>query len=237
MTEIIIPVKPLAIAKTRLASVLSPDQRADLVLAMLCDVLKVACSLREHNVWVVTSESAAVKLAQQYGAKVITESVVAGYNAAVSTGLSFIDQHYSENRNTAIVPADVPRMTAEDLNRFTVACDSMANKVRLAPAHDGEGTNGVFLSRADLLQPVFGTNSFMRYQEQCRSIDITPDIQVDTSLAFDIDTVLDLKELLNNCDESVTREYLHGLPVIADHLNGTATNTAAPQVARADSCH
>ena len=260
MTHIVIPVKPLAIAKQRLASVLSPGQRAGLVLAMLRDVLQVSCALRDHNVWLVTRESAAAQLAQHYGAGVIHESEVAGYNAAVSTGLSFLCHQYPLEQNVAVVPADVPQMTADDL-RWLVAtwdpvacnsepcnselCNSVASntelcnselcnsepgkpkpynpagsKVRLAPAHDGEGTNGVFLSRPDLLQPVFGKNSFNRFQQDCRTIGIVPDILSDTSLGFDIDTACDLQRLQTQCTDSATNTYVRSLPVIDDQLSG-----------------
>lgn len=237
MTAIVIPVKPLLIAKQRLADVLTPAQRADLMLSMLHDVLAVATSLKEHDVWVVTSETTVVKLAKQSGAGVIPESVIGGYNAAVTTGLAYLDQQLSTELNVAIVPADIPLLEQEGLSRLTARCLPDSRTVRLAPAHDNEGTNGLFLSRTDLLQPTFGTNSFNRYKRDCDTIGIVPEILSNTSLAVDIDTPTDLQNLLAHSAVGATGAYVH-------HLAESAAYPAKPNypaknntISSADSCH
>ncbi len=195
MTAIVIPVKPLESAKQRLSGVLTPVQRAELVLAMLHDILTVATAFREHRVWVVTRDKAVDDLARQHGAGVIPEVEVRGYNAAVDAGLQYLQTTHPEGTNVAVVPADVPMVTSEDLGRLTAACDTACSKVRLAPARDAEGTNGLFLSRTDLLQPVFGQNSYSRYRSQCRLAGLTPELLTDSSLGVDVDIDTDLQFL------------------------------------------
>src|SRR3954468_11230270 len=79
----LVPVKSLAIAKSRLANYLSPYQRETLVLDMLSHVIYTLCdSDIFEQVYVVSSDSGVLELAQHWGAEALWETQP-GHNPAL----------------------------------------------------------------------------------------------------------------------------------------------------------
>ena len=69
MIPVIIPVKNLAVAKSRLAPVLPEDARAGFVLAMLRDVLTALSDVpQDLQILIVTSDPDVTGLAQEFAA-------------------------------------------------------------------------------------------------------------------------------------------------------------------------
>jgi 2-phospho-L-lactate/phosphoenolpyruvate guanylyltransferase len=68
-------------------------------------------------------------------------------------------------------------------------------EVVLAASRDGAGTNAI-LVRPPLAVPyLFGPDSLQRYLEAARQRHLSHTIYGSTGLAFDIDTIVDLREL------------------------------------------
>lgn len=221
MTDLIIPVRTPLLAKQRLANLLSPEQRAGLVLAMLQDLLETLASIPELTVQVVSGDHGVGGLARRNGVSVIPETAEGGYNAAVETGFLSCSDNYRHRLNVAVVPGDVPLASSADLRWLVAGSDPEVATVRLLPSHDEGGTNGLFLSTADLLQPAFGADSFRRYRQMARSRGIQPEIRKHSTLALDIDTTDDLARFHRCNSDGATGRYLRdlysGLP-LADVL-------------------
>ena len=113
-TFAIIPVKALSAAKQRLAPVLPPQARRDLVLGMLQTVLGVVTeAIAARFILVVTPDPSVAHLAESKGARVLRERRMRGLNAAVRAGLA---QACAEGASRALVlPADVPLITPGEL--------------------------------------------------------------------------------------------------------------------------
>lgn len=228
MTEIIIPVKPPVRGKQRLAEVLTVEQRATLVLSMLRDVLSAATKLARHNVWVITADDEVGTVAQGYGATVIAEKIVGGYNQAVETAISHVVEYCGDESAVAILPADVPCVTSDELGRLVALTSDLTtdlsahpaanpkahlntdrrNVVRLAPSHDAQGTNGLFLSHPTMLKPAFGSDSFHRYRKRTNEQSYHTEIVELPGLACDIDHPADLVSLLAGNVDNHTSGYL-----------------------------
>src|SRR5690349_4127697 len=72
---ILIPVKSLANAKQRLASILDQPTRTELAKAMLCDVLEAVRAWTDRpDVGIVTSDPFASELAGRFGFQVIPDA-------------------------------------------------------------------------------------------------------------------------------------------------------------------
>jgi 2-phospho-L-lactate/phosphoenolpyruvate guanylyltransferase len=139
--------------------VLSNKERAELVRAMLHDVLTTLCATPElAGILVVTGDPTVAKLATLFEARVVADVTETGVNAAVQQGLAILDRY----ARVLIIPADLPFATANDL--LTVIRELNRYPVVLAPALSDGGTNALAMRQADLIRPSFGDGSFARHQ-------------------------------------------------------------------------
>ncbi|MCP4071226.1 MAG: 2-phospho-L-lactate guanylyltransferase [Hyphomicrobiales bacterium] len=207
MTDIIIPIKNLSFAKMRLAGILTPSMRGELVLAMLEDLLGVASKLEPNQIWVVASNDAVFDVARKFGALPIREIRARGYNAAVNLGIAMLP----ENTNVAILPGDIPLARGDEIATLIAPANQQVPTIRLAPAHDRKGTNGLFLSGKCLISSGFGVDSFSRYMSASRSIGVEPEVLDTPFLAHDIDTPDDLYDFASLCTDGTTGEFLRSV--------------------------
>ncbi len=193
MTEIVIPIKNLADAKQRLSDVLTPSQRSELVMGMLEDVLGRVSELDRGRVWVVSSDSHALDLARLFGAVPLQEIRSVGYNEAIITWLRALP----DETNVAVIPGDIPLANEAELRALIHPVSKTTSHIRIAPAHDFEGTNGLFLSSRRLIRPAFGPGSFGQHFKLARSASIEPEVLNAPDMARDVDTPDDLRFLID----------------------------------------
>ncbi len=191
MTEIIIPIKSLKLAKQRLTPVLTPSERTALVLAMLEDLLTTVSLLDHGKVWIVASDDAVFDVARKHGACPVREPEATGYNEAVLLGLAAT----RTQSNVAVLPGDIPLATASEIAALIAPAPSDKPHIRLAAARDLQGTNGLFMSKKGLVRPAFGANSFSLYKQASQKAGVHPQILEAPGLALDIDTSADLHDL------------------------------------------
>ena len=160
-------------AKRRLAP-LGDEERAELALAMLGDVLEACVAVGETIV--VTADDTAAELAEELGARVVADPG-GGQGAAVVAALR-------EGR-TLVVNADLPCATPDDLWRLALAIPP--GGLALVEAADGT-TNALGLSSAGLFAPCYGPGSAARFRALAESVAL--DLP---NLVRDVDTVQDLE--------------------------------------------
>ncbi len=207
MTEIIIPIKNLSHAKQRLAEILSPGERAGLVLAMLDDLLTVITRLDNGRVWVVGNDDDVFDVARKHDSRIVREKHPAGYNPAVALGLANVPP----GCNVAILPGDVPLATEAEIAALIAPVASERREVRLVADRNRRGTNGLFLSSADLLQPAFGPDSFAEYRRMVRREGMNPEIVSAPGLAHDVDLPADLDVLASAERRNATLAFLRAI--------------------------
>jgi 2-phospho-L-lactate guanylyltransferase len=178
----IVPVKGLAGAKTRLAPLLSAEERARLVVEMLDGVL-TAC--REagaiDGTLLVTPEPA---LARD-GASVLVD---AGTGHADAIALALADPRAAAG--ALVVMADCPLATAASLDDLAASARPLA----LARARDG-GVNALALQAVDGFRPRFGVPVGTTVAE-ARAAGYAPVVLDDPRLALDVDLPEDYELLL-----------------------------------------
>lgn len=114
MNWAIIPVKPLRESKSRLAAVLSPDERADLTGFLLQRTLKILLQTPLiDRIMVVSRDPEALKLARQGGAVTLAEGDRPGLNVALLRAAYVA----AAQRATSllILPSDLPLLTVADV--------------------------------------------------------------------------------------------------------------------------
>jgi 2-phospho-L-lactate/phosphoenolpyruvate guanylyltransferase len=209
-TFAIIPVKSLTAAKQRLAPVLPPQARRDLVLGMLQSVLGVVSqAMAARRILVVTPDPSVARLAEASGAQVLRERRTRGLNAAVRAGLA---QACAAGASRALVlPADVPLITAGELATLLASVDEGAGaRARLVPAADGGGTNAMLLMPPDAMAPSFGPGSYLRHLAQALARRLDVEVLHLPGLAGDIDHPRDLERLIGPAPQLAHFQFLAG---------------------------
>jgi len=187
---VVIPVKPLAQSKSRLAAVLSPEQRAQLSRRLLRRTIELAGQAGE--VVVISRDSAVRKLARQAGAWALVEAE-ADLNSAVRQAVRWVAARGGPA--ALVLPADLPRLTLADVRQI-IALGQPAPAVVLAPCRRHEGTNALLLSPPQVIAPAFGVNSFSRHYRAAQQAGLEPVVYQSEAVGFDLDVPEDLA-LLN----------------------------------------
>ena len=187
----IIPAKPLNQSKTRLAAVLSLNERAELSRHLLQRTLHLA---RQVGQVVVISRDAAVRqLAKQAGAWALVEAGE-DLNKALQQALAWVVAQGSQA--ILILPGDLPLLQLSDLTEIVEAGQYTASIV-IAPSQRLDGTNALFLRPPGLIPFAFGSGSFEKHQQEARAIGIEPVIYRSLTVALDLDLPADLIALQN----------------------------------------
>lgn len=185
----LVPVKRLSQAKQRLATALTPAERAELARAMLHDVLAVLSRATTlAGVLVVTPDAEAAALARGYGAIVRDDPLEQGTNTAVRQGLEFLQEQ--GRPGVLVVPGDVPFLTSLEI-REVVDTLHRAPLVLVPATRDG-GTNLLAGTLPLSIAPAFGTGSLARHLAAARARDIEPALMHLKGLGHDVDTPADL---------------------------------------------
>lgn len=205
---VIVPVKPLRLAKRRLALVLTADERRQLVLAMLSDVLDTLADVHSAGpVLVVTPDPEVAVLAEANGVSVLVEGAADGLNSAVRRGLA--DGHVQSGGQALILPGDVPLASAGEIERVVGSISSRRRpRVAVVPSRDGDGTNALLLSPPDVIEPSFGPGSFVRHLAAAVARRVDAEVLQMDGLGTDIDTPGDLDDLIRSRRSSPRYAFL-----------------------------
>jgi 2-phospho-L-lactate guanylyltransferase len=183
-------------AKSRLAVALEPDQRRQLALAMLADVLHICASSDAAlgGVVAVVDDPAARQLAERHGALSV-EDAGGDMNGAARLGLQTAAAH---GAGTAIVlPGDIPLLSAADMRALLEAAADTPRAVVIGASRDGQGTNALLLRPTDVITPTFGPPSVDRHARLGQSAGAATHVVNNLGLGLDVDTPQDLAALVD----------------------------------------
>jgi 2-phospho-L-lactate/phosphoenolpyruvate guanylyltransferase len=187
----IVPVKPLRRGKSRLAGMLSEDERTTLNQDLLEHTLKVLTDLKElDQVLVVSRDPHALTIARNHGAKTVQEDGQPHLNTALARATVVAQVH--SIRGILVLPADLPLLTPEDV----IALIDRAAKppvVVIAPDRHGKGTNALLMVPAGQIEYDFGEDSFQRHCERAKKSGARLEIVELPSLGLDLDLPADLE--------------------------------------------
>jgi 2-phospho-L-lactate/phosphoenolpyruvate guanylyltransferase len=193
---ILIPMKGFAGAKQRLSLVLDPKERSMLARAMLDDVLAAFAAWRDRPaVAVVTGDNAVRSVALSQGFDVIEDREGTGETEAIAEATSIAVRLGAAS--TMVIPADVPLVTAIELEAVLAALPPGAARGSvLVPAADGRGTNAALRRPADLFPLRFGNDSFQPHWRAARAAGHPCAILRPPGVALDVDGPADVAALL-----------------------------------------
>jgi 2-phospho-L-lactate guanylyltransferase len=177
--HVLVPVKRLQTAKTRLASGYDAERRRALALAMTAGVIAAARAVPAvERVWVVTSEPGAEGL----GVPMLDDGGLP-WNEGLAHAIALLDPVPGA---AVILAGDLPLATADDVQALVDAIP--AHGIAVARAHDA-GSNALGLRPPAALVPNFGVpGSAARHLERAREAGLEGVLVDRTGLAYDIDT-------------------------------------------------
>jgi 2-phospho-L-lactate guanylyltransferase len=202
----VVPVKPLSIAKSRLAGTIGPGHRPELALAFAVDTVRAALACdRVFGVLVVTDDARVAAAVRAAGADVVAD-VGGGLNSALSHGAG-IAAALRPRTGVAALSADLPALRSAELDRVLAAVGD-ARRAFLADAA-GVGTT-LLAARAEVpLAPGFGGASRARHLAS-GAVELAP-YDVD-SVRRDVDTGEDLRAAIRLGVGACTAAVLPSVP-------------------------
>ncbi len=187
----IVPVQRLENAKSRLASILSSNERRRLVIKSLSTVLAALGNSVAVDQIVVVSPDAEV-LQQANGPKLVAlEQRGRGLNQAIRMGRERALKQGADA--LLVVLGDLPLLTSTEIDRLIAV--STGSAVTLAPDRHGHGTNALILRPPDVMEPSFGVDSFQIHSADARHRKLSISVVELNGTAFDVDTIDDLIDL------------------------------------------
>jgi 2-phospho-L-lactate guanylyltransferase len=197
--DLVVPVKPLAAAKSRLRGAAdgglgNPEAHARLTLALAHDtVAAVRAAARVRHLLVVSSDPVVAAELGAVGVEVVPDGTAPGLNAAYEHGAALLRRR---DRCAAVgaLQADLPALRPAELDDAVAAGLALfdAARTRRAFVADAEGTGSTFLLAAPgvPLAPHFGLAS-ARHHEESGAWALVGDWP---GLRRDVDTSGDLRE-------------------------------------------
>ncbi|MGX9790735.1 2-phospho-L-lactate guanylyltransferase [Mycobacterium sp. MMS18-G62] len=184
---LVIAVKRLAAAKTRLAPVFSAATRESVVLAMLIDTITAATAVPAlHAVTVVTPDDVAADAARQLGARVLVDPTPDGHRNPLNNAIAAAEAAIREETpNIVALQGDLPALQPRELSEAIGAARGYQRSF-VGDRH-GTGTSALFAFGV-ALDPHFGPDSAQRHRHS-GAIELTG---AWPGLRCDIDTPDDL---------------------------------------------
>jgi len=188
---LVIPLKPLARAKSRLADTAADGLRPGLALAFAQDTVAAALACAAVlDVAVVTDDALAGRELAALGARIVTDEPGGGLNAALAHGVAAV-RSLTPEIAVAALNADLPALRSAELGRVLDAAGEFPRA--FLPDAAAIGTTLLTAGAGRELLPSFGADSRLRHRAS-GAVELRLDA-VD-SVRQDVDTGDDLRAAL-----------------------------------------
>ncbi len=206
----LVPFKGAKGAKRRLEPVLGEAEREGLVLAMMRDVLNaLSRSPGLAGVLVVSADAVGAQLARQFDVDVFADSASDLSGAVVEAG-----EHVRANAGasgTLFVPGDVPLIEPADI----AAILDGHERVTLVPDANDVGTNAAASSPPNAFEYLFDGKSFKPHIASAARGGIAARVVRRPAFGLDVDTVAELRAVLERAEGTQTGDFLSASGVAA----------------------
>lgn len=189
----IVPVKPLRRGKSRLAGMLTEDQRTRLNRFLLEHVLTVLKEIPEiEHTLVVSHDPAALALTREMGGRTVLEDGVPQFNTALKRATVVAQMHGAHA--VLILPADLPLIKPSDVEKI-LKKGKTPPVVVIAPDRRENGTNGLFVNPAGLIEYGYGPGSNRLHEERAEKSGARVEIITSKAIGLDLDLPEDLESI------------------------------------------
>lgn len=229
---VIIPVKPLRLAKSRLSKILKPEEREQFAEAMLRHVLSTVQQVPQvAGTLVISRDNLALALAREYGAKTIQETGTPELNVALKRATTVVASWRSEA--VLVLPADLPLLAPEDITAIIKMGEHGPRNVVIATDRNKDGTNALYMRPPGVIEYAYGPGSYRRHAVLARDAGAEVNIYESSRLLQDID----LPEDIENYYRLVRRGLYPNIAKLPDivKLNGEYVTVAEERIEEIES--
>jgi 2-phospho-L-lactate/phosphoenolpyruvate guanylyltransferase len=190
----VIPMKNLNFAKSRLSTILTWQQRKNLIFFLLDITTK---ALKESRliteIIVVSSDKTIEEFSFENSLKFIKEDSDSGVNNAV-----ILADRYCINNNidaNIVIPHDLPFISAKEIDQICNNSEKYPKCIIICPSKRFDGTNILFRKPPNVIKTFYDDNSYMNHLKEAQKHNLPIESLELDNLMFDIDTREDLIEL------------------------------------------
>jgi 2-phospho-L-lactate guanylyltransferase len=201
-----IPVKEMRGAKQRLSPAVPRHLLEGLVLAMFEDVIaSVSCARGLAGVAVITADPRVARLAESYGARILTTDARGGHTAAVAAAARTLAAEGVSGMMQ--LPGDIPLVTSQEVSQV-LGMHRRPPSFTIVPSHDDFGSNTIVVSPPTAVPLTFGDDSFFPHLKAAERRAISPLILRVPGISRDIDNPRDLYTFAGTVSSTRTKAYL-----------------------------
>lgn len=186
----IVPAKPLNRAKSRLAGVLSPEQREALSRHMLertLVILKQVASIK--GIMLVSRDTSALAIARHHGAHTLTESGAPDLNKSLHRATQAVIA--AQANGVLIIASDIPLLQSNDIEGMLLL-GKYAPVVVIATDRRAEGTNAMLVRPPGLVPYTYGADSAHKHLAAGRESGAEVKLYHSDTISLDVDVPADL---------------------------------------------
>jgi len=195
----VLPVKRYAVGKSRLRSLFSEAEIAQLNRQLFESTFTKIREIPEiDHVLVISREDLALDWCRSHGGTALMEDSPSSLNLAVTKAQGYVSEH--GGGCFLVLPSDLPLMTPQDISRLIEQMDGKRILV-IVPDHLQSGTNALLMSDPELIKPCFGTDSFRKHTRQALAKNAELVVYLNQNIQWDLDTSLELNRIINNQPE------------------------------------
>jgi 2-phospho-L-lactate guanylyltransferase len=195
-------------AKTRLSEILSENQRQELALEMLLDVISALEASGKFNEIEILNSSISSIMNTDFPANVNVLISEKGLNEALN---EYLDKLASHNMGEVlIIMADMPLVTKKQIQELT----RLTADLVIAPGSGG-GTNALLIRKPDKFHVDYYGTSFLDHLRIAEEAGLSVDIFDSFLMSTDIDEPRDLVELLIH-GKGRAAQYLRSIGISLD---------------------
>ncbi len=203
-TVVLVPVKDKCRAKSRLSTLLTPQERAAIAWAMFKDLVRVLSPLH-YAVALVTNSRHAAAGVRKLGWRVLWETEQVSESVSIDAASSLLAAEGAEA--VLRLPADLPLLQSHDIEEILSLPISTPSTV-LAPSWDRSGTNALLRTPPGIFPSHFGPDSFALHIREATERGISFRIVENPRLALDLDDVEDIVRFLAQPPDGETYDTL-----------------------------
>lgn len=219
----IIPVSQFSNAKTRLSLFLSPEERENLLKAMLKDIAnalkpivdKIIIISKDDEVLTYARELELTTLIEEDHEK--TKNLKASDNSGLNLALKqAMKWSRTKTRKVIILPSDIPLIGKTNIK---LLIDQAKKLDFIIVPSKGGGTN-TLITKPLAIDMKFGEFSFKKHIEEAEKKKLNPMIHDSFYMALDVNTTEDLGEIMIHGNGTETKKYLESLNIKVESIHG-----------------
>ena len=189
----IVPVKPIRRGKSRLAGVLSEEERTKLNTFLFEHTMQALVNVsRINQILVISRDPSVLSIARQYKTRTLQEDSSSNLNLALKLATRMAQLY--ETRELLVIPADLPLVTTDEIDQMLDLSGDPPEMI-IAPDRHLSGTNALYLNPIGEIEYHYGPNSYQLHIAESESHGFLLKKRISPFLGFDLDLPEDLEIL------------------------------------------